>query len=121
MYYTARMQSFIVPLKPVSWNTIAAKNRWAYMSIKDEWLRASNWAIKQAKLRPVTQFPIEIHIEASWKGKRSHDLDNIYMKATIDALKKAGIIPDDSLAYVQKICITGQSNQPHDQLKVTLL
>lgn len=113
------IQSFIIPLKPISWNKIVAKNRWIYKSIKDEWQEASFYAIRKAQICPMTSFPIKIEIESHWKGKRKHDPD-IYAKGAIDALVYAKIIPDDSCEYIREICFKGSTGAERDEMIVFL-
>jgi hypothetical protein len=114
------IQKFEIPLKCISWNKIAAKNRWTYMKIKDEWQQATFYAIKQAKLTPVTIFPIKLMFRAMWKQKRVHDVDSLYAKATVDTLVFAKIIPDDSLQYLSIVTFTGETGADRDGLIVTI-
>jgi len=112
-------QSFVISLKPTSWNDIVGKNRWVYMTIKNEWKMATYFAIKQAKLIPIKEFPITVHIEAHWKEKRVRDIDNIFIKSVLDTLKKTKIIPDDSLKYIECVILSGKTGCKKDEMIVT--
>jgi len=60
--------------------------------------------IRQAKLKPIKDYPIQLHIV--WVEKDSRrDVDNITfaVKFILDALVKENILIDDSQKYVNKI------------------
>lgn len=106
----------VIPIKPISWNRLAAKNRWVYKSIKDEWQKATFDAVMEQWDGQTPETPCRIRIEAHWKQKRLHDITDLYAKAVIDAIVKMKIIPDDSLQYVKEITVTGKVGCMNDEM-----
>lgn len=62
------------------------------------WLKAAIWDL-QTKRGRIFQSPyhLEILVQRNWKSKRARDIDNL-IKPISDALVKAGMVKDDSLA-----------------------
>lgn len=110
----------VVPLKPESWNVLVRKNHWIVTAFKDEWHEAVNWEIKRQNIKPVTEYPVTLHVEAHWKHKRRHDIDSLCTKFAIDALVKAGILVDDDLTHVERVIFTGKTGQTLDQLVIEI-
>lgn len=111
---------FTIPLKPITWNTIAAKNRWTYKKIKDQWQAQTLYAIREAQIKPIRGSKVEIGIHARWKQRRLHDACDLYAKAIIDQLVYSGILEDDSLEYVERVTFSGTIGQPRDEMVVTI-
>lgn len=83
----------------------AAKAHWsAYAKFKSQNTDAITWTIKSNRIEPIgpgRRFMIEFGWVLPMKGKLE-DPDNIAAakKFILDALVNAGIIPDDSFAYI---------------------
>jgi Holliday junction resolvase RusA-like endonuclease len=71
-------------------------NRYKGNALKRETQDAIGWAIKAARLEPVTKYPVTIYFEWHEKTKR-RDLDNIASakKFILDALQECGILEGD--------------------------
>lgn len=71
-------------------------NRYKGNALKRETQDAIGWAIKAARLEPVTKYPVTIFFEWHEKSKR-RDLDNIASakKFILDALQECGILEGD--------------------------
>ncbi|MFA6018494.1 MAG: RusA family crossover junction endodeoxyribonuclease [Patescibacteria group bacterium] len=110
---------FVIPLKPESWNNIVGKNRWVYQKIKDTWERETFYAIKAARLKPQNG-PCRVIFTARYKERRRHDLDNIFVKKTMDCMVKQGIFPDDNLTIVMEVIFHGQVGCERDELIVEI-
>lgn len=67
------------------------------------WLE-KNVPLLRENMSPAERFPvrIEILIMGTYEWARKHDPDNC-VKPIIDALVKAGILPDDTSSYVESI------------------
>lgn len=65
---------------------------------------AVKWAIRQAKLSKIDNYPIALKI--TWyEPNNKRDVDNIQFAAKFiqDALVEMGIVPDDSQKYINKL------------------
>ena len=111
---------FAIDLKVMSLNTIARQNRWVYKAAADEVKIATKAAINKYKLKPITVFPVVVHFHACWKLKKDRDIDALFCKPVLDTMKKAGIIPDDSMKYVSRASYTGETGTKHDRLIVSI-
>lgn len=97
---------FIIRDKLPSLNDVIAKNRtnrYVGAKFKKDIESRIGWAIKSAKLKPITN-PCVIDIEWHEATKR-RDVDNIHssVKFILDALVKNGILKNDSRRYVKQI------------------
>ena len=64
----------------------------------DSWRTAAIWELKsQVKGQLEGSYRLTIHAERNWKSKRARDIDNL-IKPISDAIVKAGLVQDDSLA-----------------------
>ena len=82
-----------------------------YLSIKGKgrvptrkyraWRTQALWEIRVQRVRPVTG-AVSVHIRLVAPDRRRRDADNA-LKAVLDVLKAAGIIEDDSGAYVRRV------------------
>ena len=111
------MQEISIYLKPLSWNVLARKNHWIYTKIFNEWKQATWIAATEAKIKPHHD-PVKLHVLASWKGKRRHDIDNIILKPVIDQLVSMGVFLDDRIGCIDEITIRGVVNAKEDCLKI---
>ena len=110
--------TFDINLKVLSLNNLLRKNKWTCKRATDEAKEAAFYAIKQAKLKPIKQFPVVITFHAVWKNKIRRDVDDLFTKPIVDQLVRSGILPDDSLAYVSKVVFTGEIGMKRDHLVV---
>jgi len=114
-------QEIIIPLKPISYNSLIRKNHWAITKIADEWKEAVFFKCKAMGLKPVITYPAQLSIVANWKSRRRHDIDSLYVKAAIDALVLAGILEDDDLFHVNSVSTTGNTGMEKDELILTVI
>lgn len=62
------------------------------------WTEAALWEIASQRAGRVSgPYSLTIAVQRNWRSKRARDIDNI-IKPVSDALVKAGIVTDDSLA-----------------------
>src|SRR5690606_4211789 len=62
------------------------------------WRSAALWEIAAQRTGKVAgPYSLSIAVQRNWRSKRARDIDNI-IKPVSDALVKAGIVTDDSLA-----------------------
>ena len=71
-------------------------NRYKGNALKREAQDAIGWAIRAARLEPITEYPVAVCFEWHEKSKR-RDLDNIASakKFILDALQECGILEGD--------------------------
>ena len=63
-----------------------------------DWRKAAIWEIAAARPGKVEgPYRLSIAVQRDWRSKRARDIDNI-IKPVRDALVKAGVVRDDSLA-----------------------
>lgn len=72
------------------------------MSVKTDqyaaWLEAALWEIAAQRPRKITgPYTLAVAAQRHWRSKRARDIDNI-LKPLSDAVVKAGVVEDDSLA-----------------------
>lgn len=72
------------------------------MSVKSDeyvaWLEPILWEIAGQRVgRVIGPYSLALAVQRNWRSKRARDIDNI-IKPISDALVKAGIVKDDSLA-----------------------
>lgn len=115
-----RVQTLIVGKKPESWNVLVRKHFRVVTKFKKEWEEAVMSAVWRQRLRPVLRYPVLIIIEAKWRYKLRHDIDALATKAAVDALVSAGIMKDDSLAYLRWFLTTGEIGAEKDELLITI-
>lgn len=89
------------------------KSRYLANCFKQSIERELGWTIKAAKMKPIDK-PCIVYVVYHEPDKR-RDIDNIYSanKFILDALRKAGIIKNDSQKYVRDVkdsyIVDGQS------------
>lgn len=98
--------SFVIEGKLPSLNEVIRENRsnrYAGAKLKKEIETLIGWAIKKAKLTPITT-PCVIEIEWHEATKR-RDVDNIQssQKFILDAMVKNGVLKNDSRRYVKQV------------------
>lgn len=72
------------------------------MSVKSDeyvaWLEPILWELAGQRVgRVIGPYSLSLAVQRNWRSKRARDIDNI-IKPISDALVKAGIVKDDSLA-----------------------
>lgn len=73
-------------------------------AVKD-WQERAYWELKkQTKGFKVTAYPVTVVCTIYFDNRRRHDLDNAYA-GVADALVHAGIIEDDSVAYINVVTL----------------
>lgn len=112
--------TFAIDIKVLSWNSIACKHWLVYKAAADEAKQVTMIAIRNAKLKPIKEFPVSIHFHAKWKNSNKRDVDALYCKAILDQLVTSGILPDDSLEYVKQVTYSGEIKSDKDELIVTV-
>lgn len=117
---TNQVQVLFIPCNVISWNETATAHWRTYKALKDEQNQATYYAIKQAKLKPVTGL-VDIIITAHWKHARPHDVDNICSKHVIDQLVKNKILKGDSMKYVDSVTLRGLNNAETEGLFISII
>lgn len=81
-------------------------NRYMANCFKQAVERELGWSIKEAKMKPIDK-PCIVYV-VYHEPDRRRDVDNIYSanKFILDALRKAGIIKNDSQKYVKDVIDT---------------
>lgn len=118
------MTKFVIQGRLSSLNEYTSANRAnKYMGAK---LKKDNeepifGAIREAKLKRVTNYPITLKIKWYEPNKR-RDIDNIVFatKFIQDALVKAGVIEDDSQKYINKVVheVVTDKNNPRIEVEI---
>lgn len=89
--------------KPITTNTERAGNRWGRAESTKEWRETFTWLARKEKI-PAMKW-INVTAQPFQKMGRLQDTAacNPSVKAAIDGLVDAGVIPDDSGEYVRMI------------------
>jgi crossover junction endodeoxyribonuclease RusA len=107
------------PSKPLTVNKERAGNRWDRAAHVKEWREAFAWIAKKERI-PKMQW-ITVSAQPSQKRGRLQDVAACLpsVKAAIDGIVDAGILPDDSGEYVRMVtflpCLRGD-----DQLTIII-
>lgn len=93
--------TFVAPTKPLSANERAAKGHWAAKTARTRpWRTMAAWAACQAVRRADwVQVPVTVQVDLPFRDERRRDPHNFTsttVKAIVDGLKDAKIIPDDT-------------------------
>lgn len=114
--------AFTIPLKPLSWNALVRKHYRTVTALADEWKNATAIAARAAHIPriPDSWYPLSVSFHAEWTYRKVHDIDSLYLKPVLDALKAVRIVPDDSLAYISHVEVTGAIGAARDALTVTI-
>jgi len=93
--------------RPWTTNSERAGNRWERAKQTKEWRQAFELLAKSGKIPPMSW--ISVTVEPHQKGGRLQDVGacNPAVKAAIDGIVDAGILPDDSPQYVRSIIFLG--------------
>lgn len=103
--------------KSVTYRLPPSLNKRLHWSLKRRWngLFAEQvfWAVKQNKIAPASKIRVELINKTCYPMDR----DNLYSSAKplIDALVRAGVVPDDKDKYVDLYCRNEQANGLKDQ------
>lgn len=91
------------PLRPWTTNAERASNRWERAKLTKEWRHGFQLLAKSEKIPPMSW--IAVTVEPHQQGGRLQDVGacNPAVKAAIDGLVDAGILPDDSPKYVRSL------------------
>jgi Holliday junction resolvase RusA-like endonuclease len=99
------------PFTYPSWNAILAMHWSTRKKHHDKFLNATGLILKSLHITPFTT-PVKIVVDLYFKNKRIRDIDNYGGKWMIDAIRLAGIIPDDSTEWIPEgpdvMIITGE-------------
>ena len=89
--------------KPWTTNTERSTNRYKIGGFTSQWRGAFAWLAKSQKIPPMKW--IEVTAEPHQKFGRLQDIGacNPAVKAAIDGLVDAGVLPDDSSEYMQRL------------------
>lgn len=110
-----------VPIKAMSWNTLAGKNRWKKMELFHEVKKITYLSIRRQGLEPITTYPIQISLECRWRMKKRHDIDSIATaKPLIDSLVENRIMKDDDLSHVSSVVFSGRIGCDEDEVVVRI-
>lgn len=119
------MQTFIIDgrLDDLNKYTKACRtNPYVGAKMKKDNERIVMYYIQQAKLKPITNYPVKLKIDW-YEPNRKKDIDNITFstKFILDSLVKMNIIEDDSQKYINEIehYIHVDKNQP--RIEVSLI
>lgn len=79
-------------------------------------------AIKQAKLKKVTKYPVCFHI-TFYEPNYRRDLDNISFatKFILDALVKSGVLEDDGQKYVSGLEYEFKKSKENPRIEVEII
>ena len=96
-------------------------NRYQGNSMKARNEKAVLWAIREARLKPVQKYPVELQIDW-YEPDRRRDVDNIQfaVKFIQDALVEAGILEKDSQKYVSKLSHEVKVDRKNPRIEVTI-
>ena len=89
--------------RPWTTNAERAGNRWERATLTKTWRQAFELLAKSEKIPPMAW--VSITVEPHQKGGRLQDVGacNPAVKAAIDGIVDAGILPDDSSQYVRSL------------------
>ena len=91
------------PFRPWTTNAERAGNRWERAKLTKEWRTGFLLLAKSEKIPPMAW--ITVTVEPHQKGGRLQDVGacNPAVKAAIDGLVDAGVLPDDSPEFVRSL------------------
>lgn len=91
------------PFRPWTTNAERAGNRWERAKLTKEWRSGFQLLAKSEKIPPMAW--ITVTVEPHQKGGRLQDVGacNPAVKAAIDGLVDAGVLPDDSPEFVRSL------------------
>jgi crossover junction endodeoxyribonuclease RusA len=89
--------------RPWTTNAERAGNRWERATLTKTWRQAFELLAKSEKIPPMAW--VSVTVEPHQKGGRLQDVGacNPAVKAAIDGIVDAGILPDDSSQYVRSL------------------
>ena len=89
--------------RPWTTNAERAGNRWERASLTKEWREAFAWLARYEEIPPMRW--LSVTVEPHQKGGRLQDVGacNPAVKAAIDGLVDAGVLPDDSPEFVRSL------------------
>lgn len=107
-----------VPIPPSVNNLFRTTGRMRYKTGEyREWI--ADTAREFARLIPATAFPVEVWVKVTGKVNRQRDIDNVN-KPILDALKAAGVVPDDNLKHVDRVDAWYEPGEGEPRVVVTV-
>jgi crossover junction endodeoxyribonuclease RusA len=103
---------------PLSLNS---RMHWATKArITREIRHATTWAASDLKIPACERIAVELHYVP--RDRRRRDEDNLFLtlKAAIDGIRDAGVVPDDSSEYVTSACRIDPPNRADPHLYLTI-
>lgn len=99
-----------LPLRPWTTNAERAGNRWERATLTKSWRSAFELLAKSEKIPPMAW--VSVTVEPHQKGGRLQDVGacNPAVKAAIDGIVDAGVLPDDSSQYVRSLIFLPPQN-----------
>ena len=118
--YGRRYAIVFIPCLYPSENKILSMHPMARKRAHDRFQQAAGLIMKARKIRPF-ETPVRILIDLCFKKKRRRDNDNYTGKWLIDAIVKAGILPDDSTRWIPEAPdIKIIDGEPEDQIALKI-
>ena len=98
------------PQRPWTTNAERAGNRWERAKLTKDWRTGFQLLAKYEKIPPMSW--ITVTVEPHQKGGRLQDVGacNPSVKAAIDGLVDAGVLPDDSSKFVKSLVFLPPKN-----------
>lgn len=106
--------------RPVSLNAERAQHWTRRAASTNEWRTAFFWLAKEQKISKLDQVAIEVYVESS--NRRLADVGAAWpsVKAAIDGLTDAGVIPDDGPAHVLAVTIHAPTHTGRDAVTLVV-
>jgi len=100
-----------IPIRPVSWNTLARKSRWTYKETFEAMKVQTMAAVMKTKPYPRFTGQVKVRFIAAWKDKRKHDLDNVCVKPILDELVSMKVLTGDDMDVMTEVVIRGNRSK----------
>jgi crossover junction endodeoxyribonuclease RusA len=97
--------TFACPTRPLSVNVSNGRHWASNRRLTDPWKDATFWTTRSAMARGrwTVQRPITVQVDLPFRGARRRDPHNYVgtnVKAVVDGLVQAGVVPDDTPEWV---------------------
>ena len=117
------IQTFTINMRLPGLNDLLNRNYWSRRDVKQEAMNRVIFAAKLAKIKKVTNYPIEIGIYC-YEINARRDPDNVQSgakKIILDALKNADILSGDGRKYISNIiCPMPQIDRKNPRIEVMI-
>lgn len=112
-------QCFFILSKLYSLNEYRNEHYFKLNSLKKEWAKKVQLAVREYNIKPVESCEIDFHFY--FKDRKKRDLDNYAatVKMILDGLKLCEIIPDDNWQIVRSIAFCA-SVQKSEGVEITI-